>query len=168
VHKVFFLIISIFCLIPDLSYCLVKKGDKAPNFLIVDAENKTVNLYEFKEKVIIIEFLSTKCFACDYVIPDINRLYEKYNNSNVKIMGVLFRDEIDNADKLKEFKESRQIKYPLYVSDTNNKKHYNVYGFPNFFILNEKKEIVHIFRGITKDTFGLLNKEIEILLQGKK
>ncbi len=162
------LIIFLIWLIPNTAQSIIKKGDVAPDFVITDTEGKSYSISQFKEKIILIEFLSVKCYACEYVIPDINRLYEKFNGKNVMIIGVLFTDEIDNPVKLKKFAEDRQIKYPLYISDSKNKKLYNLYGFPNFFILNEKKIIVQLFRGITKDTFGLLNIEIEKSLQGKK
>lgn len=167
-NRLLVLIIFFICLIPFKAESLLKKGDIAPDFLITDSENRRYNLYQFREKVILIQFLSTKCFACDYVIPDINRLYERFNKNNVKIMGILFNDEIDSPVKLKEFIENRQIKYPVYFTDKKIKKPYNIFGFPNFFILNEKKKIRQIFRGITKDTFGLLHREIENLLIERK
>lgn len=164
----FILFLFIFFTTPCEGKNLIKKGDLAPDFQIIDSENQKFNLYQFKEKVILIEFLSTKCFACDYVVPDINRLYEKFNKSNVKIIGILFSDEIDSSAKLREFTESRNIKYPVYYTDSKNKKTYNVYSFPNFFILGDRKEIFQMFRGITKDTYGLLNREIENILTGSK
>ncbi len=166
-RKFLFFIIFIALLIPNTAQSIVKKGDLAPDFTIIDTEGKSYRISQFKEKVILIEFLSVKCFACDYVIPDMNRLFEKYNGKNVKIIGVLFTDEVENTLKLKKFAEEKQIKYPLYTSDSKNKKLYNLYGFPNFFILNEKKIIVQLFRGITKDTFGLLDREIKKIFEGK-
>lgn len=146
----------------------IKKGTIAPDFNFIDIENRTFSLYNFKEKVILIEFFSTKCFACDYVIPDINRLHEKFKRDSVRVIGVLFSDEIESTNKLKEFMQSRQITYPIYVADVKYKKTFGLYGFPNFLILNDKKEVVQMFRGITKDTFGLLNREIENLLTGNR
>lgn len=142
----------------------LKKGDSAPDFNITGIDSNSLNLYKFKSKVILIEFFSTKCFACDMVIPDINRLREKFSEDQLAIIGVLFSDEISTSIKLHEFSKDRGIKYPIFFTDTKYKKLYNVFGFPNFFILNERKEIIQIYRGITRDTFGLLNKDIEKLL----
>ncbi len=160
-----FLILILILLIPQVGQSALKKSDSAPNFFLIDINNKPVELYQIKGRVIIVEFLSNKCFACDYVIPDLNKLYEKFKNKNVQIIGVIFNDEIKETQKLFEFAKDRGIQYPLYIADSKIKKIYNIYGFPNFFILNEKKIIVQIYRGITNDTFGLLNKEIENLLR---
>lgn len=166
--KLVFNIFLFICLLPLVTEGSIKKGTIAPDFNFIDIENRTFSLYNFKEKVILIEFFSTKCFACDYVIPDINRLYDKFKKDRVRVIGILFSDEIENTNKLKEFMQSRQITYPIYVADVKYKKTFGLYGFPNFLILNEKKEVVQMFRGITKDTFGLLNREIENLLTGNR
>lgn len=142
----------------------LKKGDPAPDFNITGIEGNSLNLYKFKSKVILIKFLSTKCFACDMVIPDINQLRKKFSNDQLIVIGVLFSDEISNSIKLHEFSKDRGIEYPIFFTDTKYKKPYNVFGFPKFFILNERKEIIQIYTGITRDTFGLLNTEIEKLL----
>lgn len=146
----------------------LKKNDPAPDFSLMGSEGEKKYLSQIKGKIILLEFLSTKCFACDMVIPDINRLYETYLNKDVRIIGVLFSNEIENVSKLKDFLINKEIKYPVYVADVRVKKTYNVFGFPNFFILNEKKQIVQIYRGITKDTFSLLNKEIERILNERR
>lgn len=166
--KVLILIFFTFFLIPQIGQSTIKKEDSAPDFSLITIDGKIVNLYQFNGKVIIIEFLSTKCFACDYIIPDINRFYEKFNGEAVQIIGVLFNNEIKNPEKLREFKKSKGIKYPVFISDSKTKKLYNIFGFPNFFILNDKKKIVQIYRGITNDMFGLLNKETEKLLRRKQ
>lgn len=142
-----------------------KKGDPASDFSIVGQDGNVYRLSQFKSKVILIEFLSTKCFACDMVIPDINRLKEKFNKDELSIVGILFNDDIGDVQKLKEFSKSREIRYPLYIGDKALKKNFNIYGFPNFIIINENKKIVQIYRGITKDMFGLLSKDIENLLK---
>lgn len=142
-----------------------KKGDPASDFSIVGQDGNVYRLSQFKSKVILIEFLSTKCFACDMVIPDINRLKEKFNTDELSIVGILFNDDIGDVQKLKEFSKSKEIRYPLYIGDKALKKNFNIYGFPNFIIINENKKIVQIYRGITKDMFGLLSKDIENLLK---
>lgn len=164
--KFYILIVLFFILVfTNQSQGSLKKGDPASDFSIIGQDGNIYHLSQFKSKVILIEFLSTKCFACDMVIPDINRLKEKFTADELSIVGILFNDDIGDVQKLKEFSESREIRYPLYIGDKALKKNFNIYGFPNFIILNEKKKIVQIYRGITKDMFGLLNNEIEILLK---
>lgn len=162
--KIIITLLLFFFLFSNEGQGALKKGDPAPDFNIIGIDSNSLNLYKFKSKVILIEFLSTKCFACDMVVPDINRLREKFSNDQLLIIGILFNDEISDYIKLYEFSKDRGIKYPIFFTDIKNKKLYNVFGFPNFFILNERKEIIQIYRGITRDTFGLLNTEIEKLL----
>ncbi|MDI1472213.1 MAG: TlpA disulfide reductase family protein [Thermodesulfovibrio sp.] len=163
--KLFFLISICFLLIYiNNVQGALKTGDPAPNFYLTGHDGKTYSLNQFKSKVILIEFLSTKCFACDMVIPDINQIHEQFSNENLMVIGILFNDEVEDINKLKEFSKNKVIKYPLFIADVKVKKLYNVYGFPNFVILDEKKQIRQIYRGITKDTFGLLNREIEKIL----
>lgn len=160
-----FLIIVFILLIPQMGQSALKKGDFAPNFSLTAWNGENIEVYQLKGNGILIEFLSTKCFACDYVIPDINKLYGKFKKENIQIIGILFNDEIKEPQKLFEFAKDRGIQYPLFLCDVKIKKLYNIYGFPNFFILNREKKIVQIYRGITEDTFGLLSKDLENLLR---
>ncbi|MEN2994456.1 MAG: TlpA disulfide reductase family protein [Thermodesulfovibrio sp.] len=164
--KRFFILIFLFLLIiPQQGQSSLKKGDFAPNFSFNGPNGESITLYQIRGNGIIIEFLSTKCFVCDYVVVDINRLYEKFKNRNIQIIGVLFNDEIKEPDKLIEYAKERGVRYPLFLSDVKVKKLFNIYGFPTFFILNKEKRIMQIYRGITQDTFGLLSKDIETLLK---
>lgn len=142
----------------------LKKGDPAPDFSIIGQDGKTYNLSQFKSKVVLIKFMSIKCFACDLVIPDINMLNEKFSKEDLIIVGVFLNDEIEDFQGLIQYSKNKGIKYPLYIGDRNLKKQYNLFGFPNFIIINEKKQIVQIYRGITRDTFGLLSKEIDLII----
>ncbi len=162
-----FLIIIFILLIPQVGQTTLKKGDVAPNFSLTAWNGENIEIYHLKGNGILIEFLSTKCFACDYVIPDINKLYEKFKHGSIQIIGILFNDEIKEPQELLEFAKVKGIQYPLFLCDVKIKKLYNIYGFPNFFILNKEKKIVQIYRGITKDTFGLLSKDIDILMWRK-
>jgi len=155
-------------LFPKVGQGALKQGDLAPDFSSICTDGKILHLYQIKEKFILIEFFSTKCFACDYVITDINRLYEKFNSKNVLIIGILFNDEVENLTKAMEYVKNKEINYPVCISDVKVKKLFSIYGFPNFFILNEKRHILKIYRGITKDTFSLLNKEIEQFLINRR
>jgi len=163
VKKLLFLFSFLFLYINVVQGAL-KTGDPAPNFYLIGQDGKNYSINQIKSKVILIEFLSTKCFACDMVIPDINQLHEKFSNETLTVIGILFNDEVENINKLNEFSTNRGIKYPLFIADVKLKKLYNIYGFPNFVILDEKKQIRQIYRGITKDTFGLLNREVEKIL----
>lgn len=168
-RKIFISIFLFFLIFLADAQGALKKGDPAPDFSITGVDGKAINLYDLKSKVILIEFLSIKCFTCDMVIPDLNRLRENFSESDLLIIGVFFTDEVENLKKLSDFSKDRGIKYPVYFADVKIKKVYNVYGFPNFFILNEKKHIVQSFRGITRDTYGLLKGEIEkIFNKGSK
>lgn len=158
------LVIILLVIFPQLGQAALNKGELAPNFFLTTQDGKNIELYQIRGKVILIEFLSNKCFACDYVIPDINSLYKKFKSEDVQIIGVLFNDEIKDTYKLTEFAKDRGIEYPLFIADVKVKKLYNVYGFPNFFILKNKR-IAQIYRGITKNTFELLNKDIDSLLR---
>lgn len=159
------LLITFFILFSSVGQAALKKGAPAPDFEITGTDGNNYSLHKLKGKVILVEFFSTKCFACDLVIPDINRLNEKFNNKQVVVIGVLFNDEISNVSKLAEFSKERGIKYPIYFADSKFKKLYNIFGFPNFIILNERKEVIQIYRGVTKDMFGFLSKEIEKALK---
>ncbi|KAA0991892.1 TlpA family protein disulfide reductase [Dyadobacter aurulentus] len=67
---------------------LLKTGDKAPNFALVDSNDSLVSLNEYKGQVVYLSFWFTSCGACIKEFPYENKLVEQFKDKPVKIISI--------------------------------------------------------------------------------
>lgn len=66
----------------------LEKGAVAPNFILKTPDDKTMVLHEISGKVKIIDFWASWCYPCRKENPFMVKLYEKYHNKGLEIIGV--------------------------------------------------------------------------------
>ena len=103
-----------------------KSLDSCPNLLdhelrILDS-NKTENLCKYKDKVIMVVNVASRC-GFTYQYESLQKLYSKYNNEDFVILGFPSRDfmfqEYNSEDKVKEFCESTYgVSFPLFATSS--------------------------------------------------
>lgn len=67
---------------------LLKAGDKAPNFALVDSNDSLVTLNKYKGQVVYLCFWFTTCGPCIKEIPYENNLVEHFKGKPVKIISI--------------------------------------------------------------------------------
>jgi len=67
---------------------LVRSGDKAPNFALVDANDSLITLSQYKGQVVYLSFWFTTCGGCIQEMPYENRLVEQFKGKPVKIVSI--------------------------------------------------------------------------------
>ncbi len=67
-------------------------GQPAPDFALPDLEGNTVRLSDFRGKTVFVNFWATWCPPCRAELPEMERLYRKYRDRGVVILGVDIRE----------------------------------------------------------------------------
>ena len=67
---------------------LLKAGDKAPNFALVDLNDSLVTLNQYRGQVVYLSFWFTTCGPCIKEIPYENKLVEHFKGKPVKIISI--------------------------------------------------------------------------------
>lgn len=67
---------------------LLKAGDKAPNFALVDSNDSLVTLNQYRGQVVYLSFWFTTCGPCIKEIPYENKLVEQFKDKPVKIISI--------------------------------------------------------------------------------
>lgn len=62
-------------------------SNNAPDFVATALSGRTYKLSNLKGKIVVINFWSVKCPACEYETPDLNRLVEDYKNKDVVFLA---------------------------------------------------------------------------------
>jgi len=124
-------------------------GAIAPDFMAPDPQGNQISLDEIKGKVTIIDFWASWCGPCRKENPNVVRLYEKYHEKGLEIIGVSLDGNTKQKDPKKAWLDAiekdglkwHQVSNLSYFYDPVAKQ-YNVQAIPATFILDSEGKII--------------------------
>lgn len=139
----------------------------ADNFTATALDGKDVNLADFKGKVVLMTFWSTKCPICAAEIPNLNQLAASYAGKDVVFLGLT----LDNDANVKNYLKKKPFNFNLLPNSFGILLRYAdkdrdgkiSLGYPAHFLINQKGEIEVKTSGFDKTDF--LDKQISKLLK---
>lgn len=130
------------------------------NFRLKDMHGKTVNLADYKGKVVLLNFWATWCGPCKVEIPEFVRAYAANKDKGFVILGVSIDD---TAEQLKEFAAQYKVNYPLLLNDEKLEEAYGpIYGVPVSIFIGRDGSICRKHMGEVKKE--VLERELKALL----
>lgn len=139
------LIAVLFLLIANSSIAQVDVGQMAPEISLPNGNDSTLNLSSFKNKVVLVEFWASWCMPCRQSIPNVIRLYKKYNSKGFEVFSISI--DVNKADWLAAIKHDK-IPY-MQVNDKMGWNSlvataYNVNAIPSTFLLDKTGKIIAV------------------------
>ena len=123
----------------------VEIGEEAPDFSLKDMDGKTVNLSDFKGKVVILDFFATWCPPCRGEIPDFVELQKAYGSQGAAIIGV----SNEAPGELKAFAGEFGINYPVLVDaqEAAQAAYGPIRAVPTTFVIGKDSKIARVYVG---------------------
>jgi peroxiredoxin len=123
-------------------------GKRITDFSLPDLNGVKHDIHEWDGRVIVLNFWATWCPPCRKETPMFVELQDKLRKKGLQFVGVA----IDDHDKVKEFKDTFSINYPVLVGVDNAIEVAKVYGnrfgaLPYTVIIDRKGKIVFVQRG---------------------
>ena len=94
--------------------CEAKAKAASYAFKVKDVDGKTVDLADYKGKVVMMNFFATWCGPCKFETPMFVQLQEQYRAKGVAFLGVQIDDD---PALLKPFKDEYKVNYPLLLAN---------------------------------------------------
>ena len=138
------------------SYDLNKQS---PDFEITLLNGKQFKLSEHKGETILLNFWASYCKPCQWEMPAFEKIWLKYQNQNILIVGIALSDTKTNIDK---FLEEVNVTYPIAIDDQHEIGDlFQITSLPTTIIINSE--------GIVTRRLGVANEAVlEIFLDGQK
>lgn len=119
----------------------------APNFALKDADGRTVQLSDYKGKVVLLNFWATWCAPCRLEIPWFVEFERKYKDRGFAVLGVSM-DE-GGWDEVKPFLAEAKVNYRVLLGDDKIAQDYNgIESLPTSFIIDREGGIASVHVGL--------------------
>ena len=137
-------------------------GD-APQFSLKSIEDKTINLSDYKNNVVVIFFFGNNCPTCKSAAPKIeSEIFETFkSNSNFTLLGIDTWDGSKTA--VNTFKNSTEVSFPLLLNGSDVEKAYKT-TYDRLVIINKKGNIVHSESTLARNDISTVKTKVANLL----
>jgi len=130
-----------------------------------DLQGKSVDLADFKGKVILLDFWATWCPPCRKEIPGYIELYRRYKSRGLVVVGVSM-DDTDDIAAVKSYAEKIKMNYPILLGagrEEDLKPAFGELPLPTTFVIARDGRICARHDGLTPTE--QVEREISGLLQ---
>lgn len=135
------------------SRVLLKKGEKAPDFELVDLKGDVFRLSDFKGKKVLIDFSMIRCGWCKIAL-------DKFNSPEFSLkegIVALYINPVDDQEYMKKYLTKNKIPFPILLEAADVGKTYGVSGYPSFFLIDERGEIEFSGAGFDDELIPLIS-----------
>ncbi len=114
--------------------------DLAPDFKLLDLEDKEFSLSSIKGKPVILFFWTTWCPYCQKELKQLDGSRQELSENGVELIAINAQEP---ADKVKKFFRDRQFSFKV-LMDTEGEvsQSYGVMGVPTYAFINKEGRIV--------------------------
>jgi thiol-disulfide isomerase/thioredoxin len=114
----------------------------APDFTLTDLDGKTLQLSDFKDRPVLLNFWATWCPPCRAEIPSIEEIHRNHASSDgLVIIGISL--DSTGVQAVKEFVKEANMTYRIAMGTEKIVQDYgNIQGIPATFLINRKGEVV--------------------------
>jgi peroxiredoxin len=134
-------------------------GSPAPVFDLLDDRGAAASLAGYRGKVVVMNLWASWCPPCRAEMPDLQRLYARYERRGVVVVGV---NEGESAQRAAAFAQSLQIRFPIWIDDQQRYgRIYAALGLPTTVVVGRDGTVVHGYDGAL--TYSQMQSAVEPL-----
>jgi peroxiredoxin len=135
---------------------------QAFDFTLKDTKGNTVNLRDFKGKIIFLDFWATWCKPCIEQFSHSRKLKEEYKGKDIVFINIAIEDE--NEKWLKTIEKRKIEGVNLFAGDKseNLRTMYNINAIPHYVLIDKEGKIIenNTFRPNSPRVREILNETL--------
>lgn len=161
-------------LIGEVGMAMLLKPDEAPDFELKNINGELVKLSDFRNKIVLLNFMDTGCHWCRKEMPHLQKLYDKFIDRDFVIV-VVYQDR-KGADAVLPFVKKTGYTFAINSGLLDPKGEvgnlYSVTGTPTTLLLDRKGMVIAWGMGYRnwsrKVSFDLIEKLLESPVDSSK
>ena len=140
-------------------------GSRAPEIGAPDLNGRAISLRGLRGKVVIVDFWASWCAPCREEMPVLNRLFQRYREQGLVVIGVSVDNQVGNA---RTFLRRTQVSFPI-VHDGGRAiaDRYDPPRMPSSYVLDRRGVVRHVHEGYRSGDAALLEREVRTLLRAR-
>lgn len=113
-------------------------GSMAPNFAIASPDGKSVRLYDYRNKVVLLNFWATWCEECKKEMPALEKFYHAHQDEGFVVIAVNVMQR-DNQESIVTYTKNMGLTFPvgLDAARTVGQK-YRVQFLPTSYLIDKQ------------------------------
>lgn len=124
-----------------------QKGFLAPDFSLSNLEDETIQLSSLKGNIVMVNVWASWCKPCQYEMPAMQTIYDKYSESGLVILAVNNTYQ-DNYSDVVNFVADNNLTFPVLLDRTGEvSKLYQVQALPSTYFIDQNGIINDIIIG---------------------
>jgi len=125
---------------PELGYRLnkVKIPQQAPDFKLLDMDEESHQLQQYRGKVILLNFWDTWCPPCRREMPSMERLHQSMGESDFKVIAINQMEDMDHVFAYTGQLEVDPTFTILFDSDSSVSRRYAAKGLPTTYLIDKR------------------------------
>jgi len=133
----------------------------AAGFELIDIQDKTHRLEDYRGKWVLVNFWATWCSPCLTEIPELVSLHRAHKDKDLMVIGIALQSE--SIKEVSEFAQEHGINYPVVVGDFKTAKQIGVVDvLPSSYLYDPSGEQVSYHAGV------VTRASIEVYIKNKK
>jgi peroxiredoxin len=140
----------------------IRQAQPAPPFVMKEANGKTIKLTDFKNKAVIICFLTTSDEPSRKQMGMLNDMVGHYGETNLAVLALAIGQT--GPDSLKTYAEQQHLRYPLHVADYDLVQTFGgLTSIPLTIVIDKNQNIIDRFVGVTET--NALDADVRAILK---
>jgi thiol-disulfide isomerase/thioredoxin len=116
--------------------CRVEEGaadhPAAPDWTLEDLAGVPVSLAELRGRPVVVDFWATWCAPCEFQIPVLNELQERYRD-RIEVIGIAV--DAGGREAVAPYAAEQGIAYRVVLGDEELAQRYGALGFPTLYVI---------------------------------
>lgn len=133
--------------IPSNAKVGVTEGNEAPDFELTTLDGEKMSLSDLKGKKVLLNFWATWCPPCRSEMPDMQKIYDEYEDE-VVIAAVNLTSSESSVDTVESFVKELNLTFPVFLDEKGKvNSEYEVLSYPTSYFIDQEGIIKTKFVG---------------------